>query len=1414
MSAQVTPRHASVADNASSLTDVNYVGVSVPRQSPIASHYTDPRGGRGLNTSGYRAPSLSGASRASAASTLHPLRYAPTDGSPRAHQQRYGSTPRTAVPVPHDAGSTDAGSRSPSAWRGGVAEGDTVAYRSGKPGFRPSCDAFPAGRTSSPISDVTYRRYNAWAPAHDPLSRGVGYDAHSSSGGGGGGGAAADARPAPRMAARGSYGSEWPGSAGGQRRASPSPAAAPPRGFVAAPTRECSPSSVSFAGGGGPPGHEHHHQQVQHHQVQHLQSALETEASRRRSAELRARQLESEQRGALALQRRAADLQQQLEYSSTRAEDATHRLEAVQRRLTELESDPGGKHLQGKLVGLQSMLADKRSEADDLRRQLDESTHRERQAAAALDAEREKRSSLAGELGVQCASTEERKMEAEALRRRVLDLERRLSADVDQCTENDNAVHDAVAAVQRDLAAVSQADRDKAHLLSEAEQANAHLRAQLADVTTVHQRSRDDVVRCEAQVNDLQNEVSRLLAELDAKSSAAAEAAACLSIEREAADRDRETIHELSHDLAQAEVEKNASDTALRDVEQKLEAQCRLEERLAVLVAALERAEDALEQEAARHRGTKRRVDELESRTERLNAVLQKNTSLEASQRDDQNSIENLRDALADLRRQLAEQRQDTDDEATRHALTLDTVKRLEAEKRELQSELDASRHVVSSKNILEGRVKAYEDVVATKDSELRHACSDLEHTRRRLDDCERKLHAAEASAEASQERVAGLVEKMRHMESLVQGADHVEADLVAELDEMRAHASVLEASEANHLQHVARLEDQLALVQQQATAEKQQLVSAEIDSLRRELAASSATVADLEDKLTEAEHAVDAKQARIDDLTMQVGEKDIRLESMAEDMQMRAIEVGRLADEAAAANIRENLLEDDTAALRQVLEEARVDQARHAAEVADLEDTVRNQSKALSRAEADAAAERERNAALSHRVSCLLDSDTDRLQLQARLDEMHRSYGEQVATVNEREQELADLRRSLKQRDALATRADQLEAAHAAAKAQLEAARREIDDLSSARSADKDTMSALECQLAAGQAELRALRQEADRQAATAAASKAACDGLQRECSQAREAQAAASAFEAELAAKNDELRNTALQGKALRGKIRQLEMLLADRAADGERVEGLRREVQLKTDSIDLLQREADRCQRVVAELGEDLDKQQEKCSELEEQLQVAFRGSHALELQLKDRESDVVDREKRARDAVRIAKEEKQRLEADIRELEDRGRHLASLLDLERANNKEMTIELDKQRDAVARFEGDSGRAAVEWNDVCDRLQAEQQAAAAAKRSSAQLRRELDAAREEAADGAARHAARERQLLHELRVKEDRLVASGSTAATLRSEITKITSSAAACETGGNYKLDEPASNVADRCYLPPRLSPSPT
>eukprot|EP01063_Lacrimia_lanifica_P006790 TRINITY_DN1427_c0_g2_i1.p1 TRINITY_DN1427_c0_g2~~TRINITY_DN1427_c0_g2_i1.p1 ORF type:complete len:565 (+),score=283.96 TRINITY_DN1427_c0_g2_i1:1197-2891(+) len=398
--------------------------------------------------------------------------------------------------------------------------------------------------------------------------------------------------------------------------------------------------------------------------------------------------------------------------------------------------------------------------------------------------------------------------------------------------------------------------------------------------------------------------------------------------------------------------------------------------------------------------------------------------------------------------------------------------------------------------------------------------------------------------------------------------------------------------------------------------------------------------------------------------------------------------------------------------------------------------------------------------------------------EAKGRLEELQRSYAEKVDELHRREQDAVELSLRLKDAEANAGRASQLQTHLADVKTSLERQRGRVGELE-ALGASKDRHIA-ELQRALEE-ERRDMQQKNEIQCnlmSRLQEFEVTLTEIEPRLAEKSVLEGKLAGLEADLANKVHMLDRAAAEQAELLDRAARLESQAHAASAESGRVAALQEELRSKGDMVHHLQQEADAQRKVKGDLRQELDQQTHKAQLADEELQRLAQIMHDLEGRVKTLTCDLEDEARRARDAARKDEARIRQLEGEVAELTEQSRDSAShtqlLADRRRANEDD----LRRQKERIDELEEEKGRVAVEFNDLCEQLREERESAAAAYKQLAQLRDDFERCSTDLALAQGRAGAAETQLEHDGRVKTKQVEAANRMVDELRLELEKVT------------------------------------
>ena len=419
----------------------------------------------------------------------------------------------------------------------------------------------------------------------------------------------------PRRTGGGGGGTSGSGAAGGA-------ASATPRSMVvhggAPASHGYATASPSLSGGLRSPAQ--HSTPLGSHS-HHLDLA-ETASVRRRITE------DQLKREVSTLKARNRELIMQTEAQAALCDELTAKYQRAEDRVNEHLMDNTAKILEGKVNALNAVVSEKSLELAALRAQgheRDETAARERAEAADTRAQRD---GLERELGVRTKEADRARVELAAASARVAELEGQVERGAERHQDSATACAAQVTAAQRAISALEEesarASQEAAALRAQAatlREAEAAQKAAFAGAAAEAARLRAEGAVLKAGEAELGREKDRVVAR-------ASELEALLEAQRAEAERERRLREQAELDGCAERARRTELEAQVRGKDAVEQKGSHLEKKLEVLQQCLVRGEQQLEEEVNRHKATKRRADDLESRG--LSVATMKNQVIEA----------------------------------------------------------------------------------------------------------------------------------------------------------------------------------------------------------------------------------------------------------------------------------------------------------------------------------------------------------------------------------------------------------------------------------------------------------------------------------------------------------------------------------------------------------------------------------------------------------------------------------------------------------------------------------------------------------------------------------------------------------------------------------------------------------------
>ena len=996
-------------------------------------------------------------------------------------------------------------------------------------------------------------------------------------------------------------------------------------------------------------------------------------------------------------------------------------LSNMQRKLTQLEDELSQqklrgdtKVLEGRIAGLESMVQEKtatleceRQEKQAFRLKCEELNQHLHHKASLLEKTEHEKGEGSAFLVVKNLEIEKASAETEELRARLMH-----QLDATAALENGRVALEAerdsvAAALRQDLSHKTTEISNHRLRIEELQEGTEKLSAQnaaLLERLERQQAQRNDEKR---QSDDLMHANQALEAELSQRT---------VLIAGKADELRRETnrTQEAESRIAEAEAHARNLESHIRDLESVGAQKAALETKLEVLEGAMQRNEEDLAGEGARHRISKQRIAELEARLHASEGNMKTIKMLE-------HELHLKTDSIAQLRSK--EERRVSQRDETSHTLDFEVARRKQveeelaqagAQREDLLQKLSDMEVEMVQKSGYEGKAKGLQEVLALRSLEIEELNkrnnvltdrlkqlqlendgisrlkSDLTHSEDQREHLSRELSTLRANFtdfEVSAEKAKA----MRREEERAKGdlEDEVRRR-DAQIDSLRAEVERREAA----MHQLDKTKGQL----EERNVENAELAS-QLAATQTTLTAQKHDHASLEQRARTLEEELADKTSAIDDAHMRVGEHGAHLDTLRDECERLRSEAQWLTEQNRHLDEQHSRAVDDATAKGEHIARIEERARQQAAECEQLRSERESAQELAAHLDATLAKQNGVSEEMQTRLAILEEHGARSAQLEGNIKALESVLIDSSDEKTRDGQRIADLTNQLLAAEAQVSSGTALEGKMADLQKQMATQVTTIEHLEETvrerNTLLKDTMREANA-LQSANSELRGRLEElvaANKELTESAAH------LKDAHAQRGQLEGRVNGLEAVLRDREEDLERSNGQAKHLQQRLRSVEAASDQNGALEARIEVLSHTLKTKEEIIDRLESQDLRRRSAENDLNADLEATATKTRTLEADLASEVQARCALELRLKDVEQE-------AEGMLQHSVAEVNDLKAVVKRLSVENRTLETSIQSDTGASRRVVDQVSKLSsenkrllDAVSQLEAEKERRSIE-------------------------------------------------------------------------------------------------------------------
>eukprot|EP00755_Sulcionema_specki_P006355 Sspe_Gene.35220::Locus_17085_Transcript_1_1_Confidence_1.000_Length_4720::g.35220::m.35220 len=1126
--------------------------------------------------------------------------------------------------------------------------------------------------------------------------------------------------------------------------------------------------------------------------VARLEAELRVQRQRSSLSDQRAEKCEVDQLKMTLLQQRVKELELELSACTADRNQLKARRSELEEKVLELQNTSSTRLLEGKLSALNAMVSEKTADLEQERAKSASLAAKLEDMRLVLTHQSSQQELWEKETGHKAIEVERAKQEVERLGRRVHELEAELQVNVQKALRMEEDYRGKLAAKEGEAEELRNEMRSKNRHFGQVEVAHMELQ----DVVAKHEakvasleeqlRKRDEhIARAETLLQQREQDCERLHADL-------AQRDALMEGLRGETHREVTKVNELTRELRAAENARHEMELQVHELEAVAGRKEAIEEQVKVLQGCLDRNDQDLKAEVARHNTSKRRIEELEGRLAQMVLLQNRLKDCEAEIMARSETIEAMKaksdqreEAMEELRREL----QRSVDKCRRMQVELQQAIEIktEVERRASDLELESMRN-----SSLEGKIKGLETMIESKDAEIKRLHDDVDKYSARTRELELQcdgVDGVKAQLVRAHDDLAALEKKLLTAEQ-----ERGDAEQIAER-EMCASAKLREALDISSKQR-EDLEEQLADMKVQAgdrvvyeeriaelhsTSHKQAdelaMANAQLEMKEPHLRRMEKESEEWRERASELEALLQARNTKLEEVTAELGAKTVILEKMESDTAGLRRELEWKEQQAELAKEQSSRLTQDLSSKKDQVAALEEREARRSKVVDDQQKALDETESRLAAAKGELAAEQERSLHLEARVLAMEESKNRATVLEGKLAEMERSFAEKNNELSAKEHELIEVKMKVKELEVDAARSRQMQEMVTTLKEQIARQADTIDRLEQEDTKKSITLVELRRELQSREDVCTAQAKRIDDELQRYKEVSAKCHSLEEDLARYAGCEGRVAGLEANLLAKQRDLDNAVDHSKALQAKVQQLERMFADRQSDVDRMSSLQDQLQTKVELIQRLELEADRQKQHHDSLRAELDMQAHKLRMADEEMQRSLEARHDLECRLRDVENEAEERLRQAREEARATRSEATKASSEVQSMHEKLVVSNTSVELLNERLRGAQEEVNKLRQSVSKLEEEKGRCHVEVIDIRGRLEEERAEHSLAKKQLGEMRGRLEEMEVEMCNKEGKTTAIENRLTADVRLKDQQLENHTTVIRELRKQISEL-------------------------------------
>ena len=1068
-------------------------------------------------------------------------------------------------------------------------------------------------------------------------------------------------------------------------------------------------------------------------------------------------------------------LESQLENMTALKDQFAKKCRETEEKLHEYELNNHGKLLEGKLNALQKLLKERSSDVDiNHERALTAEKHVSELRTAAT--QHQLRRDELERIIVQRDSEKSRfESELTSLKNTKSILETELTKQLETTNHLESLQHQSNIDKQRNMSLLREDTRSKDLQIIQAGEVEVCLKKETAELTNTVAALRDEGKSKTDLINELTDRNKTQQEGSNQLQVRVSQLAALLDTQQQETERELKKSQQLTIDISQCNGDKNELMVKIGLLEAELLSFEAKAEKFKILENCLNRSNEDIKEEAARHTITKRRVEDLELRSESVallkNQLKDKEVELNqlAVEIESQHSrYSSLEDLLSKSRVEI-----DTSEAQNRH-LSLE-IQHLTSQHNTLQSDAAQLREETSKINLLEGKVRGLESIVETKESEIQQYSEDAI----RKTEFIRELQLASSTAEALVDEVESYRNDKKELEHRVMELDQLRRDASAAADRNASESDQLcellkikttqltdmetELQTAQtELSIIDQLRDRITILEEDLIKKTDELHQHDQQTitLRSQLASSSSDLELLRDHYSNMEIVVGDKTNKIQSLAEKLGSAQVTAEisdseldkskadnkTLALEMTKLTSELNRQSDELRSSKENIHREQYQSKELRETVDAQNQNISHLETQVHSLQSQLRSAQELQAQLEAKLLSSEDIKSRESHTAS--------------QLSELQQQLLSGNYEIQEKEKEIVQLKINAKGMELQIGRSQQLADYNNDMKSQIADYINTLDSLEADTRRKGEQIHVLEQQKLELESKIGILTTDLSSSNTNINSMAQKLEVFEKRQTKYLENEGRIVGLEAGLTKKESELREVLEQNNALSCKIKQLDETILTNSATAEKQRTQQSEISNKNEVIQHLENEISKLRSSISDMHLNEEKSSRKIAIVEEELQRAVQNGHSVELKLRDTEveSSAVIRE--LRNEVQIEENHKNSLQREVTSLKERLQHEESQLRYQLQRCKEVERELQDKGTKITHLEEDCGRATVEWNAIVEQLKEEREISQNSSKAIQSLQGEIEASRQNVDQQRVATDTHEQRLHSEIKVKSQQI------------------------------------------------------